>query len=379
MNAIYSFCGGSQPSRPTLNTEPVWMLGVRYQRKEGATDDERQSLVEQQEAAFPEFVEDFRSRLYITYRKDFPAIHDTFYTSDMGWGCMMRSGQMMFGQALLTHFLGRGFRKKPGSAPQEYFSVLKLFADSPAAPFSIHNLAQMGLETGKQIGEWFTPSDISVALRKLSERFLKNQIAVYVSDDGMVYRDEVQALGCAGAGAPAAAADGGKAEAAEDGEWNQSVVILIPLRLGLGNLNEIYSACIQQLFRFPQSLGIAGGKPKASLYFVASQGEKLFYLDPHQVAPTVDMSRVPFDTSSYHCNAIHMLSVKELDPSLTIGFYCRNSRDFDAFCDSAKEAESQMGGTHLFGIAQTRPQYGSSDVSWPESEHFITEDDFVSI
>lgn len=356
MNAIYSFCGGSQASRPTLNTNPVWMLGVRYLRNDSVVQDERQSLVEQQQSAFPEFVADFRSRLYITYRKDFPPIHDTFYTSDMGWGCMMRSGQMMFGQALLTHFLGRGFRRQPGTTPpQEYFSVLKLFADSPAAPFSIHNLAQMGLEHGKQIGEWFTPSDISVALRKLSERFLKNQIAVYVSDDGMVYRDEVEALGRQGISnsAPASAADG-KAEAAEDEEWNQSVVLLVPLRLGLGNLNEIYSSCIQQLFRFPQSLGIAGGKPKASLYFVACQDESLFYLDPHQVSSAVDMSHVPFDTSTYHCQAIHMLSVKELDPSLTIGFYCRNARDFDAFCTNAKEAESQMGGTHLFGIADRK-------------------------
>ena len=160
--------------------------------------------------------------------------------------------------------------------------ILRMFADTPAAPFSIHNLAQMGLEVGKRIGEWFTPSDISLALRKLSERFLKGQMAIYVSDDGMIYRDEVEKLG----------RQGGSGE----DEWNQSVILLVPQRLGLGSLNEVYSSCIGSLFRIPQSLGVAGGKPKASLYFVASQDSQLFYLDPHQVAPMISMDHAPFDS-----------------------------------------------------------------------------------
>lgn len=50
------------------------------------------------------------------------------------------------------------------------------------------------------------------------------------------------------------------------------MLIMVPLRLGLENLNEDYIPVLKETFSIPQSLGIAGGKPRASLYFVANQG-----------------------------------------------------------------------------------------------------------
>ena len=65
-----------------------------------------------------------RSRLWFTYRKNFRPIGklivmvgtesvyaplgDTGYTCDSGWGCTLRCGQMMLGQALVLRHLGRG-------------------------------------------------------------------------------------------------------------------------------------------------------------------------------------------------------------------------------------------------------------------------------
>lgn len=78
-----------------------------------------------------DFLDDFESRLWFTYRSNFSAIKKSMdpktsnsvglavrlrsqlvdhggFTSDTGWGCMIRSGQSLLANALLILRLGRG-------------------------------------------------------------------------------------------------------------------------------------------------------------------------------------------------------------------------------------------------------------------------------
>ena len=87
---------------------------------------------EHQDLEWPEeFLDDFESRLWFTYRSNFSPIEESLgttdpdtssfplrlrshfvngggFTSDTGWGCMIRSGQCLLANALAVLQLGRG-------------------------------------------------------------------------------------------------------------------------------------------------------------------------------------------------------------------------------------------------------------------------------
>ncbi|XP_052271525.1 cysteine protease ATG4D-like [Dreissena polymorpha] len=135
---------------------------------------------------------DFQSRLWFTYRRGFMPLCDTKFTTDCGWGCMLRSSQMMLAQAFVTHFLGRDWRVHHQTKDQETFyrTIIQWFGDSPSdqCPFSIHRLAEIGKSFGKQPGEWYGPSSVAYILRDalhkaaMSQPVLK-QVCMYVAQD----------------------------------------------------------------------------------------------------------------------------------------------------------------------------------------------------
>jgi cysteine protease ATG4 len=137
---------------------------------------------------------------------------------------------------------------------------------------------------------------------------------------------------------------------------------------------------VQSLFTAPQTVGIAGGRPSSSYYFIGYQGDSLFYLDPHFTRPAVPLQTstservvethgvsgaIPIANAStrrrqadmpvqartrednitwlntaytseqlqtFHCDRVRKMPMSSLDPSMLLGFLIQDDDDWQDFC-----------------------------------------------
>jgi cysteine protease ATG4 len=57
----------------------------------------------------------------------------------------------------------------------------------------------------------------------------------------------------------------------------------------------VYKNSLCKIFKSPYSIGIIGGKPNSSYYFVGFQDDELVYLDPHKVQEISKSSKVIYN------------------------------------------------------------------------------------
>uniref|UniRef100_A0A8C6PF21 Cysteine protease n=1 Tax=Nothobranchius furzeri TaxID=105023 RepID=A0A8C6PF21_NOTFU len=324
----------------------------------------------------------FVSRIWLTYRREFPQLEGSTWTTDCGWGCMLRSGQMLLAQGLMVHLLprdwvwpdahqltdvdfevfrprspvraggfpipsfgsprGSGTPEKPqtsGQAPKcsqksrpesaveqqveaTHYKLLSWFGDQPPTPFGVHQLVEIGKGSGKKAGDWYGPSVVAHILRKaVAKASLSQNLAVYVAQDCTVYKEDVVRL-CD----PSQSQNPGDPSCQP---W-KSVIILVPVRLGGEALNPSYIECVKNILKLDCCIGIIGGKPKHSLYFIGFQDEQLLYLDPH----------LSVNNRSFHCSSPKKMPFNRMDPSCTIGFYAKSKKEFESLCSAVSMALS---------------------------------------
>ncbi|KAF9477390.1 hypothetical protein BDN70DRAFT_861911 [Pholiota conissans] len=234
------------------------------------------------------------SRSPATGRKPWNWGAEKTWASDTGWGCMLRTGQSLLANALVEVHLGRDWRR-PSTllASAEYATYVKIltwFLDTPApqAPFSVHRMALAGKELGTDVGRWFGPSVAAGALRTLVNSFPECGLSVALATDGTLYQSQVFA---ASHGDTSTSRSPRRQHASSWG--GKPVLLLVGIRLGIEGVNPIYYETIKMLYTFPQSVGIAGGRPSSSYYFVGAQADNLFYLDPHHARPAIPLRPPP--------------------------------------------------------------------------------------
>jgi cysteine protease ATG4 len=94
---------------------------------------------------------------------------------------------------------------------------------------------------------------------------------------------------------------------------------------------------LARTFALSQSVGILGGRPRGARWFFGSyaDGSKIFGLDPHTVQPAINSSltriaqeKLPSDyLESLHTEYPDTIDLIRMDPSIALGFYCRNRKE----------------------------------------------------
>ncbi|XP_037070026.1 cysteine protease ATG4B-like [Pollicipes pollicipes] len=325
-------CGGCDQFPET--EQPVWLLGTKY-----AAGENRDALTA-----------DFRTRIWMTYRRGFPSIGIDGPTTDRGWGCMLRCGQMVLAEALQRLQLGRAWSWVPGTRQADYLRLMALFADRGDAPYSIHQIALTGERTaGKPVGTWFGPNTVAQALRHVAAHDTWLQPVLHVAMDSCVVRDEVR-RDCRGT----------------SGAWRRPLLLVVPLRLGLSELNPVYASGVRACFTVPHVVGIIGGTPNHALYFVGCVDDRLVYLDPHTTQPAAEVGSKRTDWEeqadrSYHCGGPCFMRLADIDPSLAVAFLCRDEAEFDSLCEHVQRILIEPEKHPLFELCEKRPSWQEVD------------------
>lgn len=296
------------------------------------------------------------SLLWFSYRRGFARLAGCELDSDLGWGCMIRAAQMML--ARVVQLLDIGDRA----------DVASLFADqvSPMVPYSLHHIVQVGsLALGRAPGTRFGPLSIGQALAPLVNQHRPGGLFMHVVLDATVYRSELQARRAEPAEAlPVVLAHGGEALAGVADEGGP-LFLFVPVRLSDKVLPAGFYASIKALFRLPQFVGLVGGRKGAALYFVGTQGDDLFYMDPHKVQDTATLvddgdaalagaAADATDLRSFTCTVPRRMPVNTLSASFSLGFLCMTRASADELFLALNEIRTREG-VSLFAVLDEAP------------------------
>lgn len=299
-NSTYENCAAAFFTSNKYTSPPYHILGVKYEN-----ECDIQSVV--------------KSRTWFTYRSGFPSIpKSNGITSDAGWGCAVRVGQML---------LCETFKRLEGRTSPTKVDLLKKFHDLPTCDYSLHQLVlAFAKDDLSKIGTWLGPNNVCHAIKTLVENSTSN-LQVHVCMDSTVVVPEI----------PEPTAD-------------SPLLLFIPLRLGLDNINtQMYGKDLLDTFSYPQSVGIIGGRPRTAYWFFGCSEDsgEILALDPHTVK---EFTGAGVDGSSHVCDSpLFIPSVDRLDPSLALGFVVKNQFELD-------DLVARLGDSRLCAILRTLPK-----------------------
>jgi cysteine protease ATG4 len=236
-----------------------------------------------------------------TYRCDFrDALPNSRLVSDKNWGCLIRTSQMLLSRVLHLH----GAYK-----PED-------FRDTPEARFSIHKMVSAVVDPHSDFKpEFWAPSQGCEALRVVVAN-ANLGFTVNIVNQACIYNDEVLfAL------------------------KRMPVLLLLPCRpTASERITQNIFQVMEHLLASPHCVGIVGGVPRRSYYFIGSTSEsqRLIFLDPHVKTQPAYLDSKTEGYLHESADTIGCVDWPRIDSSLLIGVFLRSAKEFMDFTEHLK-------------------------------------------
>lgn len=298
---------------------------------------------------------------YFCYRNHFPIPLINGATDDIGWGCMIRTGQMMICQTLCN------IMNRPKN------EIISYFFDVPDAIFSIHKITEFGEKSNICVGEWFNPSGIGYALRNIirTENDINQTLQIAMGNSGSIYESDILSIL----------------------NQNKNVLTLIPIMLGTGNkIDNIYYEPLLKCFESKYSIGVIGGKPKHSFYFIGKKDNNVFFLDPHTIKPALlSVKEKDYNLSLHHLfdlketfsrhflydnddNIVNYIDISELAPSMLLCFLIKSKEEYYNWKEYVSKNINKNSDISIFSVMNNKEIYqsnSSNDILYDNSIDWI--------
>ena len=155
----------------------------------------------------------------------------------------------------------------------------------------------------------------------------------------------------------------------------QPTLIVLGIRLGIDRITPVYHAALKAALELPQSVGIAGGRPSASHYFIGHQSDDFFYLDPHSTRPMLSAAPTGEEVETVHTRRVRRLKIAEMDPSMLIGFLIHSKEELEEWRKAVEGGEGKSfihfhdaETSYSRGVGAERPEAVDEVETWDEDE-----------
>ena len=282
------------------------------------------------------------------------------YTSDCGWGCMLRCSQMMLSRGFILKkiydlkqnkkeinmdeikkeiillFYDKFLElEKIGKNEQIFEIYKKLLKDKIEVaelipPYSIYILTLLG-----QCPNVFTSDHKMIScFLKINKTLFNECIKMIHLKDGIIYKKKLYKKFCTKIESENDIKNGKGNNnyieyKSEKYIFNKGGLIFISLRLGLHKIESLYVQMLPKLFNnLHNNIGFVSGKKKRAFYFIGMVGDKLIFADPH-LNQKIETDEKKFPT--YSVNDLFLMSIKELSSEITVGVAIFSKEDFLQF------------------------------------------------